>query len=88
MGYFVTCEEVSKSSASSAPADQQASESFELADALAHACRLLDEGRRNVVITDGGRKSIGGEDLIACCHGDKEITADLTAVATDDPPGT
>jgi hypothetical protein len=79
MPYFVTYEDVG---------NPPASQSFELADALARACRLLDEGKRNVVLTDGSHKSIGGEDLIACCHGNKEITADLKAVSVDEAPPT
>lgn len=65
---------------SAAATDEGLSRSFELADALAHACRLLDEKKQNVTIRDDRNNSIAGDDLLACCDGDKEITADLKAV--------
>jgi hypothetical protein len=82
MRYFVT----SGARAKQAPAeiDEPADQSFELADALAHACRLIDEGLLNVAITDSGGRSISGDELLSCCRGDKEITPDLHAVAAPD----
>jgi hypothetical protein len=80
MSYFVT----SGADAQYGPAaiDQPAgARSFELADALAHACRLIDENVANVAITDGGQRSISGDELVACCKGGKEITPDLQVVA-------
>jgi hypothetical protein len=74
MAYFVTFDARGADAAESG-----SSKPMELADALAHACRLLDEGKRNVVIKDD-RNSISGDELAACCRGDKEITADLKAV--------
>jgi hypothetical protein len=84
MRYFVT----SGARAKQAPPeiDEPADGSFELADALAHAYRLIDEGLPNVAITDDGGRSISGHDLLACCRGDKEITPDLRAVAISDEP--
>jgi hypothetical protein len=53
---------------------------FELADALSHACRLIDQQTPNVAITDGSGNSISGHDLIACCNGDRKISVDLKAI--------
>jgi hypothetical protein len=75
MRYFVTFDE-----AGAGTIDEGSSRAWELADALAHACRLLDEGKKNVAIHDERKNSIAGDDLLACCKGDKEITADLKAV--------
>jgi hypothetical protein len=60
--------------------DEGSSEPLELADARNHACRLLDEGKQNVVIRNDANQTISGADLLACCKGDKEITPDLRAV--------
>lgn len=49
-----------------------------LKDALALAGRLIAEGRQDVAIADGSGRQITGEDLAACCRGEKELTADLT----------
>jgi hypothetical protein len=49
-----------------------------LNDALALAGRLIAEGRQDVTIADGNGKQITGEDLAACCRGEKELTADLS----------
>jgi hypothetical protein len=57
---------------------------LELADALTHACRLIDQQVPNVAIMDENGNSISGDELISCCKGDKEITADLRAVAVPD----
>jgi hypothetical protein len=54
---------------------------FDLDSALAHACQLLSQGRLDVAIEDGRGKSIRGADLIACCRGEKKLTADLQAVS-------
>jgi hypothetical protein len=50
-----------------------------LNDALVHACQLLLAGQPNVTIRDGKGQSISGPDLIACCSGEKTLTADLKA---------
>ena len=84
MRYIVTSGAAAKRAA--AAIDEAAEQSFELADALAHAYRLIDEGLPNVAITDGGGRSISGDELLACCRGDKEITTDLRAVAISDEP--
>jgi hypothetical protein len=57
---------------------------LELADAFTHACRLIDQQVPNVAIKDENGNSISGDELISCCKGDKEITADLRAVAVSD----
>jgi len=54
---------------------------FELADALAHACHLLGEQEANVAIIDGNGNSISGDDLVACCKGEKTLSPDLRAIA-------
>jgi hypothetical protein len=61
------------------PIDVGNPQSFDLDSALAHACRLLSEGLPNVAIQDGGGRSISGQDLLACCKGEKKLTADLLA---------
>ena len=77
MRYFITWE------GSATTGVQPTAQRFELPDAVAQACRLIDEGKSNVAIRDDAGKSIGGDELIACCLGDKEINADLVAVAVD-----
>jgi len=53
---------------------------FTLEQALAHACALLSEGYYiNVAISDGRGAQISGNDLVACCTGEKRLTADLRA---------
>ncbi|HEX4159201.1 MAG TPA: hypothetical protein VHY79_12050 [Rhizomicrobium sp.] len=52
---------------------------FTLEAALAHACRLMAEGKNNVTIGDADGHSISGGDLAACCKGDKRLTAKLRA---------
>ena len=54
---------------------------FELVDALAHACRLVGEGKQEVTINDGKGGSISGEDLLACCRDEKILPADLRATS-------
>ena len=44
---------------------------FDLPTALAHACKLLSEGMPDVAIQDGNGRSVRGDDLIACCRGEK-----------------
>jgi hypothetical protein len=78
MPYFVTFDDPSRTGA----IDEGLSRSFELADALAHACRLLDENKQNVTIRDDLNNSISGDDLLACCEGDKEITRELKAISS------
>jgi hypothetical protein len=75
MRYFVTFDESGLGAI-----DKGSPHSFELADAQVHACRLLDEGKQNVVIRNDANNSISGDDLVACCNGDKKITHDLRAV--------
>lgn len=55
--------------------------SFQLSEALAHACRLLSEGKQHVAIGDGMGKSISGDDLVACCRGDKTLSPDLRVIS-------
>jgi hypothetical protein len=57
---------------------------FELSDALNHACRLLSEGEQDVAIQDGSGRSIQGDELIACCQGEKTLTPDLRAIPKPD----
>lgn len=54
---------------------------FDLDSALAHACQLLREGMPDVAIQDGKGNSIKGEQLVACCRGEKRLTPDLQAVS-------
>jgi hypothetical protein len=79
MRYFVTVDEEGPTAI-----DVGKRQEFELGDALVHACRLLDENTRNVTIRDDRNNSISGDDLVACCKGDKEITADLKAIPSED----
>jgi len=53
---------------------------FSLEQALAHACRMLSEGRPDVAIQDGRGLNITGPNLVACCKGEKKLTADLRAI--------
>jgi hypothetical protein len=53
---------------------------FDLNQALAHACQLLSEGAPNVAILDGTGRSISGDDLLACCKGEKTLTPDPQAI--------
>jgi hypothetical protein len=54
---------------------------FDLDGALAHACQLLSEGLLDVAIQDGAGNSIRGDDLLACCRGEKKLTAELRALS-------
>lgn len=51
-----------------------------LEEALALAGRLIAEDRQDVFIADGNGKQISGEELAACCRGEKTLTPDLRAV--------
>jgi hypothetical protein len=76
MPYFVTFVEFG------AGERPTATRPWELSDALAHACRLIDEGKRGVALRDNDGHSISGAELIACCKGDREITPDLKSIET------
>lgn len=52
---------------------------FDMQGALAHARQLLSEGEPNVAIQDGNGHRISGDDLVACCNGDKTMSPDLRA---------
>jgi hypothetical protein len=52
---------------------------FDLEGALAQARQLLAEGNDHVKITNGEGREISGADLVACCEGTKNLTADLRA---------
>jgi hypothetical protein len=54
---------------------------FDLKGALAHAHQLLSDGNLNVAIQDGNGHSISGNDLVACCNGEKTLSPDLRAIA-------
>ncbi|MGO4685858.1 hypothetical protein [Hyphomicrobium sp. 2TAF46] len=49
------------------------SEHPDLSAALEEACRLIADGQSNVAIQFGDGRSISGDDLIACCSGEKAI---------------
>jgi hypothetical protein len=53
-----------------------------LSEALELARRLIAEGRQDVTIMDMdvAGKQIFGEELAACCRGEKTLTPDLRAV--------
>lgn len=53
---------------------------FELSEALAYSCQLLREQKEYVTIRDGMGNSISGDDLIACCRGEKTLSPDLRAI--------
>ena len=81
MYYYVTFEGFDEHG-KPAPAaiDQGSRQPFKLLDALAHACRLLSEGKTDVAIQGGDGRSIGGEELAACCRGEKTLTENLQVV--------
>ena len=54
---------------------------FDVEDALAHARELLREGKQHVKTADDSGHSISGDDLSACCRGEKTLTADLSAIS-------
>jgi hypothetical protein len=51
-----------------------------LEEALSLAGQLIAEGSQDVFIGDGNDNQIGGEELAACCRGEKKLTLDLRAV--------
>ena len=51
-----------------------------LEEALSLAGELIAEGSQDVFIGDGNDNQIGGEELAACCRGEKKLTPDLRAV--------
>ena len=51
-----------------------------LEEALSLAGHLIAEGSQDVFIGDGNDNQIGGEELAACCRGEKKLTPDLRAV--------
>jgi hypothetical protein len=53
----------------------------DLQGALADACDQIARGEMDVAIQDGSGKSIRGEDLAACCRGEKTLTSDLRAIS-------
>ncbi|HEX3674353.1 MAG TPA: hypothetical protein VHU87_08795 [Rhizomicrobium sp.] len=53
--------------------------SVDLDAALADACRQISMNQVDVAIHDGNGRSIRGEELAACCRGEKKLTADLLA---------
>ena len=77
MRYFVTSDESDAGGKARAAAQPQ--ELYEFDDAIAHAYRLVDDGKHNVAIHDEAGNSISGDDLIACYNGEKQPTADLKA---------
>jgi hypothetical protein len=52
-------------------------EVFDVESALTLACRWLSEGRANVAIGRATGQTVSGEELAACCRGEKMLTADL-----------
>src|SRR5882672_7370658 len=75
MIYLVTHDET----AAIAIDEATAPKGFDLQGALAHARQLLSEGKSNVAIRGNGH-SISGDDLVACCKGDKTLSVDLRAI--------
>jgi len=53
---------------------------FDLNGALRHACQLLRERQQNVTIQDGAGHAISGNDLLACCEGQRNLTDDLQEI--------
>jgi hypothetical protein len=83
MRYFVTADQSVAGGKPTTAVDERPI-SYEFDDAIAHAYRLLDDGKHNVAIRDDAGNAISGDDLIACYNGDKQPTADLKAVAVSD----
>lgn len=48
-------------------------EHADLSAAVEEACRLIAGGQSNVAIEFGDGRSISGDDLVACCSGEKTI---------------
>ena len=55
-------------------------DNLSLEEALSLAGELIAEGSQDVFIGDGNDNQIGGEELAACCRGEKKLTLDLRAV--------
>ena len=49
-------------------------------DAIAYASELLTKGEVYVAIQDGNGSLLWGDELRACCKGDKRLTHDLQIV--------
>ena len=60
--------------------DEGSPQPFELSGALAHACKLLSEGKPDVCIRDDFGNSISGDELASCCRCDMTLNADLRAI--------
>jgi hypothetical protein len=69
MSYFVTCR--------GAPSLR----GLTLEGACAQACRLIAEGKSAVAIRDTRGREIRGDELSACCRGEKFLTFSLRAQA-------
>jgi hypothetical protein len=82
MRYFVTLD--GSDASGKTVAGEPSSQAYEFDDAIAHAYRLIDDGKHNVAIRDEAGNSISGDDLIACYNGEKQPTADLKAVPVAD----
>jgi hypothetical protein len=50
-----------------------------LEQALHMACSLLAQRQPSVTINDGKGNTISGNELVACCNGEKTLSADLRA---------
>jgi len=72
MGYLVT-----HAAANERQSPAGIDEPLTLEAGLALACQLLSEGRHDVAIQDGNGRRISGEELAACCRGEKTLTTDL-----------
>jgi hypothetical protein len=55
-------------------------DNLSLEQALSLAGGLTAQGDQDVFIGDGKGNHIGGEELAACCRGEKKLTPDLRAV--------
>jgi hypothetical protein len=55
-------------------------DNLSLEEALSLAGELIAEGSRDVFIGDRDDNQIGGEELTACCRGEKKLMPDLRAV--------
>jgi hypothetical protein len=57
------------------------SKPLDVADALERARQLILEEKHHVTIRNDNGNSISGDDLAACCKGDKTLTVDLQAIS-------
>ena len=55
-------------------------DNLSLEEALSLAGELLAQNDQDVSIGDDNGNQIGGEELAACCRGQKKLTPDLRAV--------